>query len=41
VTDLLHRLFPSAGIEVIPDLAGIDRVMVLSLAVEQEEAIVS
>ncbi|MBE9477655.1 MAG: peptide chain release factor N(5)-glutamine methyltransferase [Chloroflexi bacterium] len=41
VTALLRRLFPSAGIEVIPDLAGIDRVMVLSLAAEQEEAIVS
>jgi len=41
VTVLLRRLFPSAGIEVIPDLAGIDRVMVLSLAAEQEEAIVS
>ena len=41
VIALLHRLFPSAGIEVIPDLAGIDRVMVLSLAAEQEEAIVS
>ena len=41
VTALLRRLFPSAGVEVIPDLAGIDRVMVLSLAAEQEEAIVS
>ena len=41
VTALLRRLFPSAGIEVIPDLAGIDRVVVLSLAAEQEEAIVS
>ena len=41
VTALLRHLFPSAGIEVIPDLAGIDRVMVLSLAAEQEEAIVS
>jgi len=41
VTALLRRLFPSAGVEVIPDLAGIDRVMVLSLAAEQKEAIVS
>ena len=41
VTALLRRLFPSAGMEVIPDLAGIDRVVVLSLAAEQEEAIVS
>jgi len=41
VTALLRRLFPSAGVEVTPDLAGIDRVVVLSLAAEQEEAIVS
>ncbi|MDD5590879.1 MAG: peptide chain release factor N(5)-glutamine methyltransferase [Dehalococcoidales bacterium] len=31
VTALLRRLFPSAGIEVFPDLAGIDRMVVLSL----------
>ena len=41
VTDLLRRFFPSAGIEVIPDLAGIDRVLVLSLAAEQKGSIVS
>jgi release factor glutamine methyltransferase len=41
VTALLRRLFPSAGVEVTPDLAGIDRVVVLSLAAGQEEAIVS
>lgn len=32
VTALLRRLFPSARIEVFPDLAGIDRMVVLSLA---------
>ena len=31
VTALLHGLFPTAEVEVIPDLAGIDRVIVLSL----------
>jgi len=41
VTALLLRLFPSAGIEVISDLAGIDRVLVLSLAAEQKESILS
>lgn len=32
VTSLLYELFPSAVIEVIPDLRGIDRVVSLSLA---------
>jgi release factor glutamine methyltransferase len=41
VTALLRRLFPSAGIEVIPDLAGIERVLVLSTAAEQKEPIVA
>ncbi|MFC1862297.1 peptide chain release factor N(5)-glutamine methyltransferase [Chloroflexota bacterium] len=31
VTTLLHRLFPLAEIEVIPDLSGIDRVVSLTL----------
>jgi len=31
VTTLLHSLFPSAGIEVTPDLGGIDRVVSLAL----------
>jgi release factor glutamine methyltransferase len=32
VTTLLHDLFPSSKIEVMPDLSGIDRVVSLSLA---------
>jgi release factor glutamine methyltransferase len=32
VTTFLHNLFPSAEIEVIPDLGGIERVICLSLA---------
>ncbi len=32
VTSRLYRLFPRAGIETIPDLAGIDRVVSLTLA---------
>jgi len=31
VTTLLHNLFPSAGIEVVPDLSGIDRVVSVTL----------
>ncbi len=36
VTALLHGLFPLAGIEVIPDLSGIDRVVSLKLPVGQQ-----
>jgi release factor glutamine methyltransferase len=32
VTAILHNIFPEGEVEVIPDLAGIDRVVVLSLA---------
>lgn len=32
VTDILHNIFPEGTIEVIPDLAGIDRVVCLSLS---------
>jgi release factor glutamine methyltransferase len=32
VTAILHNMFPEGEVEVIPDLAGIDRVVVLSLA---------
>ncbi len=32
VTALLRRLFPAAGIEITPDLSGIDRVVSLSLS---------
>ena len=36
VTDLLHRLFPSAKVEVAPDLGGIERVVSLTLAAVSE-----
>ena len=32
VTTLLHSLYPSAGIEIFPDLGGIDRVVTLTLS---------
>jgi release factor glutamine methyltransferase len=38
VTSWLHRLFPGAGIETIPDLAGIDRVVSLTPAVASRGA---
>ncbi|MBI4286525.1 MAG: peptide chain release factor N(5)-glutamine methyltransferase [Chloroflexi bacterium] len=33
ISMLLHRLFPFAGVEVTPDLAGIDRVVAVTLTV--------
>ncbi|MFC1875244.1 peptide chain release factor N(5)-glutamine methyltransferase [Chloroflexota bacterium] len=32
ITSLLHYLFPTAGLEVIPDLGGIDRVVSMALS---------
>ena len=32
ITSLLHRLFPTAGLEVTPDLSGIDRVVSMTLS---------
>jgi release factor glutamine methyltransferase len=32
ITSLLRHLFPTAGLEVIPDLGGIDRVVSMSLS---------
>jgi len=32
VTTILHNIFPGGGIEVFPDLAGIDRVVLLNLS---------
>ena len=40
VTSLLHRLFPSAKIEVVPDLGGIDRVVSLTLTAAREPSLV-
>ncbi len=39
VTSLLHRLFPSAELEVLPDLSGIDRVVSLTLTAAGESSL--